>query len=128
MTARIAAQAALHDHWGDPVTSLTMALDYFATAGHARVADACQALLRRAGVPTRRRGRGAAAVPDELATLGVTSREMDVLHLLGTGMTNRDIAERLCLSQRTVEAHVTRLLTKTGSPNRTALARHIPTS
>ncbi|MBV9940652.1 MAG: helix-turn-helix transcriptional regulator [Solirubrobacterales bacterium] len=49
---------------------------------------------------------------------------MDVLLLLAQGLTNRQIAARLYLSPRTVEKHVERLLTKTHSPNRVALAAH----
>jgi DNA-binding NarL/FixJ family response regulator len=46
---------------------------------------------------------------------------MDVLTLLVSGRTNTEIAERLYLSPRTVETHVTHLLGKTGTANRSAL-------
>ena len=57
-----------------------------------------------------------------LAALGVTSREADVLVLVAAGLSNREVADRLVLSVRTVESHVERLLAKTGSPGRGALA------
>lgn len=82
-------------------------------------------LLRAAGRPVPRRGRGGATVPTSFAALGVTSREMDVLELVATGITNRQIGERLFLSPRTVDKHVQRLLGKTGSSNRTALANRL---
>jgi DNA-binding NarL/FixJ family response regulator len=47
---------------------------------------------------------------DRLAQL--TDRERDVLRLMAQGMTNTGIAKRLVLSERTVEAHVRRLLLK----------------
>ena len=62
-------------------------------------------------------------VPADLRALGVTSREVDVLTLVADGLSNREIAERLVVSPRTVEAHVERLLTKTGASNRRELAQ-----
>ena len=103
---------------------LGAAIAFFASAGTRPPAEAARALLRAAGRPVPRRGRGHAAVPAELATAGVSSREMDVLLLLAEGLTNRQIAGRLYLSPRTVEKHVERLLAKTDSPNRVALAAH----
>ena len=52
------------------------------------------------------------AVPDELVKHGVTAREAQVLRLLGEGLANAVIAERLYLSVRTVETHVSSLLSK----------------
>jgi DNA-binding NarL/FixJ family response regulator len=46
---------------------------------------------------------------------------MDVLALIADGLTNREIAERLFLSPRTVETHVANLLTKTGTASRAEL-------
>ena len=42
--------------------------------------------------------------------------------LIGQGLTNRDIAERLTLSTRTVEGHIYRAMTKTGTTTREELA------
>ena len=72
-----------------------------------------------------RRGRGDSAVPASLRAVGVTSREMDVLSLIGQGLTNAQIAERLFLSPRTVETHVAHLLAKMGVSDRAGLARHL---
>ena len=47
-----------------------------------------------------------------LAQHGVTGREAEVLRLLGEGLANAAIAERLYLSVRTVETHVSSLLSK----------------
>jgi DNA-binding CsgD family transcriptional regulator/DNA-binding transcriptional ArsR family regulator len=101
---------------------LRAAIVFFAGAGSQPPAEAARAVLRAAGRPVPRRGRGQATVPAQLATAGVSSREMDVLQLVAEGLTNREIATRLYLSPRTVEKHVERLLAKTGSPNRVALA------
>jgi len=55
----------------------------------------------------------------------VTSREVDVLRLVAEGLTNPDIAAGLYLSPRTVKGYVEQLLAKTGSGNRTQLAKHL---
>lgn len=57
--------------------------------------------------------------PDELATL--TDQERRVLDLVGEGMTNRQIAERLFLAEKTVKNYVTSVLAKLGMERRTQL-------
>jgi LuxR family transcriptional regulator, maltose regulon positive regulatory protein len=52
----------------------------------------------------------------------VTPREREVLRLLAEGLTNREIAERLVLSEHTVHRHVANILRKLGLPSRTAAA------
>lgn len=42
----------------------------------------------------------------------LSDREMEMLKLLATGMSNKEIAERLCLSLRTVKAHMSNIFTK----------------
>ena len=54
----------------------------------------------------------------------VTPRERDVLALLADGLTNRQIAERLVLSEHTVHRHVANILRKLGVPSRAAAAAH----
>jgi ATP/maltotriose-dependent transcriptional regulator MalT len=53
---------------------------------------------------------------------GVTRREREVWALLAEGLTNRQIAERLVVSEHTVHRHVTNLLRKLDLPSRTAAA------
>ncbi|SNT49225.1 DNA-binding response regulator, NarL/FixJ family, contains REC and HTH domains [Asanoa hainanensis] len=52
----------------------------------------------------------------------LTGRERDVLRLLGEGLSNADIGERLHLGVTTVKTHVGNLMTKTGYANRVQLA------
>ena len=56
-----------------------------------------------------------------LAQRGVTRREAEVLGALAERLTNAEIAERLYLSERTVESHVSSLLRKLGADNRVEL-------
>ncbi len=59
-------------------------------------------------------------LPSELAYL--TPREKEVLHLIGAGSTNRDIAQALFISEGTVKTHVTHLLSRLNLRNRAQLA------
>ena len=56
-----------------------------------------------------------------LAVPQLTEREQEVLGLLAGGLSNRTIAERLGISERTVKAHVSNLFDKHGVRNRTEL-------
>ena len=87
-----------------------------------RIVRRCRNLLGAAGAPIPRRGRGDSEVPEELRALGVTSRELDVLKLVAEGLTNREISERLVLSPKTVERHLSSLFDRTGRRTRGALA------
>jgi DNA-binding CsgD family transcriptional regulator len=118
---RVVAESALEDGWGDAAGWLREALMFFEGDGQQHLATACRALLRRAGVPVPRRGRGVSDVPPWLRSRDVTSREADVLALVREGLSNRDIGERIHISPRTVEKHVASLLLKLGTENRTRL-------
>jgi DNA-binding CsgD family transcriptional regulator len=50
----------------------------------------------------------------------LTARELEVLRLIATGRTNREIATGLCLSERTIDRHVGNILNKLDVPSRTA--------
>ena len=66
--------------------------------------------------------RGALLTSDNRRTLGsLTSRETDVLQLLGQGLGTADIALRLYLSQATIRSHVASVMRKLGVGNRAAL-------
>ena len=59
---------------------------------------------------------------------GLTRREVEVLRLVANGATNQQVADKLHISVRTVNTHMTNILNKTGCDNRTAAssfaARH----
>jgi DNA-binding NarL/FixJ family response regulator len=59
-------------------------------------------------------------VPPTLDAL--TDREREVADLVATGITNREIAARLVLSEKTVERHLSRIFAKLEIPSRAALA------
>ena len=83
-------------------------------------------MLGEAGAPVPRRGRGESEVPAALRARGVTSREVDVLKLVAAGRTNKEIAEELFLSPKTVERHLSSLFTRLDVANRQELAADGP--
>lgn len=92
-----------------------LALAAFERLGAARLADQAAQLLRYLGVGT---------APGPRAGGNLTSREAEVLHLVGLGLSNAEIAERLFISPRTVEHHVGSLLAKLGLKTRPQLVAH----
>jgi len=62
------------------------------------------------------------SIDDFSKQLGLTSREGEVLSWLSKGKTNRDIAQILGLSPRTVDKHLEQIYSKLGVENRTAAA------
>jgi DNA-binding CsgD family transcriptional regulator len=62
--------------------------------------------------------------------LPLTDREREIVMLIGQGLSNREVAERLSLSVRTVEGHLYKAMVKTGTSSRDEVAalltRHTP--
>jgi hypothetical protein len=83
LTAWITADAAAEHRWGQPVAWMQDAVRWFAAHQQPPLATAARRFLLDHGAPVPRRGRGESPVPPTLGTLGVTSREVDVLRLLG---------------------------------------------
>ena len=53
--------------------------------------------------------------------MSLSAREMEIIELVANGLTNQEIAQKLTISKRTVDNHVSNMFTKTGSKNRVAL-------
>jgi len=58
----------------------------------------------------------------EAAPMGLTKRELEIAVMVAQGMSNRDMANRLVIAQRTVEGHVENIRTKLGFHSRTQIA------
>ena len=98
------------------------------------IAEAKAALTVLDDIGDRRRADDAAALLRSLGATGqpgpkrrttLTRREEEVLDLIGHGLTNAEIGERLFISPKTVEHHVTRLLAKLGLRSRAEAAAHV---
>lgn len=109
------AGALATDQLAGALAEARAALDGFERLPAARHADAAAALLRSLGSPARSTSRSSGSL---------TKREAEVLDLLGHGLTNPEIAERLYISRKTVEHHVSRLLAKLGLRSRAEAAVH----
>ena len=92
------------------------ALATFERLGAGRDADAAAAFLRSLGVKAARSGRRDAGL--------LTPREREVLELLAEGLSNRELAERLFLTRKTVEHHVRSVLRKLGLRSRAEAAAY----
>jgi DNA-binding CsgD family transcriptional regulator/tetratricopeptide (TPR) repeat protein len=103
----LVGEAALRDDWGDPSRWLADARECFAHNGLTHLVRHVDQLLEPL---------------DRWTPPGVSARESEVLTLVAAGLPNREIAERLRLSIRTVEKHVESLLRKATARSRTELA------
>ncbi|NJN20752.1 MAG: response regulator transcription factor [Leptolyngbya sp. RL_3_1] len=53
----------------------------------------------------------------------LSERELQIVELVAAGLTNQEISEQLEISKRTVDNHISNILTKTATGNRVALVR-----
>ena len=91
------------------VAEARSALAAFEQLGAAADADAAASLLRSLGAPGR-------TAPKDIGVL--TKREREVLRLVGLGLSNPEIAQRLFISRKTAAHHVSHVLEKLGLRNR----------
>jgi ATP/maltotriose-dependent transcriptional regulator MalT len=103
-TRMLLAQALAKSERETAIAEGRSALACFEELGAARDADAAASFLRMLGVKAARAGPKGVGV--------LTKREREVLALLGEGLSNPEIAERLFLSRKTVEHHVASVLSK----------------
>jgi DNA-binding CsgD family transcriptional regulator len=82
---------------------------------------AARAAFERLGAGPDQAGLDALTTAVESASAGpLTARERGVLWMISTGRTNKEIAEELCLSERTIDRHVSNILDKLDVPSRAA--------
>ncbi|WP_423226492.1 response regulator [Candidatus Amarolinea aalborgensis] len=94
-----------------PVSELVHAIRAIAAGESAMAPSIVRKLVNRVS------GRKTAQPEDEFEAL--TSREMEVLKLLAQGMTNKQIADTLIISDRTVQTHLSNIFGKLGVNSRT---------
>ena len=86
-------------------------------AGEGRLDPSLAAVVMAAAA-----GRGEADAPTDAGLARLTPRETEVLRLLGEGLSNRALAERLFVAEKTVKTHVSSILAKLGLADRTQAA------
>jgi DNA-binding CsgD family transcriptional regulator/predicted ATPase len=95
------------------------ALALFESLGAEAVALRVRELLRQQGIPI---GRSRPRATTRANPAGLTRREMDVLRLLNDGRSNQEIADRLFVSLKTVDHHVSAILSKLDARSRSEAA------
>ncbi|MFD7262256.1 AAA family ATPase [Streptomyces sp. NPDC059874] len=109
---------------GDREPAAALLREAYATAdrlGSRRLREDLALLAQRARIPlTAAEAPPVAPAPEAepVETLGLTSRERDVLRLVAAGSTNRKIAEELFISPKTASVHVSNILAKLGVAGR----------
>jgi ATP/maltotriose-dependent transcriptional regulator MalT len=110
----------LDRYHADCVTACTGSLgDKAYEAASAHGAD----MTRDAAVAFALREQVAVQATERPSTAVLTRREQEVAELLGQGLSNKEIAGQLVISQRTAEGHVDHILTKLGFSSRTQVVR-----
>ncbi|QZY29733.1 LuxR family transcriptional regulator [Nocardioides coralli] len=120
------------DRLGAPYEAAVARLDLATTLtalgrgheAHREAEAACAVLVGLGAEAEARRARDLLGRTGAEREEGLTPREQEVLSLVAEGLANRDVAERLGISEHTVHRHVTNLLRKLGLTSRTAAAAH----
>jgi hypothetical protein len=63
------------------------------------------------------------ATSESGTSVSLSDRELQIIDLVATGLTNQEIAAKLEISKRTVDNHISNILSKTKTDNRVALVR-----
>jgi DNA-binding CsgD family transcriptional regulator len=139
LAARLATAVAAHDGAGladvsaefERIGDLGAALDAAARAAIAyrrsglrgtalRYSARAEDLAQQCG------GACTSALRQAVERLPLSEREREIVMLIGEGLSNRAIAERLTLSVRTVEGHIYRAMSRTGTARREELSELLP--
>lgn len=124
--AALAVVSAEFERMGDLVAALDAAAH--ASVSHRRQGKRGSALVcaARAAELAEHCGASTPALRQASGRLPLTDREHEIAMLIGEGLTNPAIAKRLTLSVRTVESHIYRAMSKTGTTSREELAALLP--
>src|SRR5215472_7962719 len=112
--------ADLHALLEDALRRQRLAIEFMQAAS-----EQLHAAVQRYGLPaTRQLGADRESLPRRELTAALTSRQREVVHLIASGLSNRQIASHLGISEKTVKNHVSGILARLQLPARTAVAVH----
>jgi DNA-binding CsgD family transcriptional regulator len=115
--------AATAGHPDEAAQLLVLAIELARRCGARRLHDEAESVQRRLAAAA-----ASAPEPNIRARLAVlTDREREIARIASTGIKTREIAERLCLSPRTVDVHLTRVYRKLNISSKAALVRFMNT-
>jgi DNA-binding CsgD family transcriptional regulator len=108
----------------EPAAVLREAADAARVLGDVVLLQETQALARRARITldVEKVLDDAPTATDDVAKLGLTPRETEVLRLIADGLTNREIGARLFITEKTASVHVSRILSKVDARSRVEAA------
>ncbi|PZG37394.1 hypothetical protein C1I98_25525, partial [Spongiactinospora gelatinilytica] len=124
--------AALFERAGDAYNAARARLDLAAAllardrpqAAAGEAATARETFVRLGAPAEARRAARLLARAHRRPEPGLTTRQREILGLVALGLTNRDIAGRLTLSEHTVKRHLANILSRLGEPTRKAAVAH----
>lgn len=126
-TAELAAVSQEFERMGDLVAAVDAAAHAaLAYRAQGRRGSALGCASRAEALAEQCGGAWTPALREAHEPVPFTDREREIVMLIGEGLSNRAVAERLTLSVRTVESHIYRAMAKTGTTTRDELAALLP--
>ncbi len=125
--AELAAVSEEFERMGDLVAALDASAHAAMAYRRQRLRGSAYGGMTRADVLAQQcGGADTPALRRAAERLPLTDREQEIVMLIGQGLSNRAVAQRLTVSIRTVEGHIYRAMTKTGTASRDDLAALLP--
>jgi DNA-binding CsgD family transcriptional regulator len=124
--AELGAVSQEFERMGDLVAAIDAAAHAAVAYRHVGLRGSAYGCTARADGLAQRSGASTPALARAAEELPLTSREREIVRLIGEGFSSPAVAHRLSLSVRTVEGHVYRAMAKTGTTTRDELAALLP--
>jgi DNA-binding CsgD family transcriptional regulator len=124
--AELSSLSEEFENMGDLVAAVDAAAHAALAYRHQDKRGSALGCSTRADALAARCGASTPVLRQATESLPLTDREAEIVMLIGAGLSNRAVAERLTLSIRTVESHIYRAMMKTGTTSRDELAALMP--
>ncbi len=124
--AELSSVSEQFERMGDLVAAVDAAAHAALTYRSQGLRGSALSCSARADALGQRCGASTPALRQASDPLPLTGREREIVMLIGAGLSNRAVAERLTLSVRTIESHIYRAMLKTGTASREELAALLP--